>query len=64
MKRLLCIILVLCTSGCYKNGRDAQEPHQIVAEPANKWIHWQQEEPVDVTNERETSVKPCQNVNA
>lgn len=63
MKYLLVLAALLSLNSCYKNGRDAQEPHQIIAEPKNRWVHWQQEAPVDVSEDRETSVKPCQQVN-
>ncbi len=55
---ILCTLFVL--TSCYKNGRDAIESHQIIAEPGTRWIHWGQETPVDVTEERVDSVKPCE----
>ena len=57
-------IMVLCAlatlTSCNKNGRDALETHQIIAEPKTHWVHWQQEVPVDVTEEHVKLKKPRQ----
>ncbi len=56
---VLCMLLIV--TSCYRNGRDALESHQIIAEPSTRWVHWQQEEPVDVTKGRIIKhIKPCQ----
>jgi hypothetical protein len=61
MNRITMLCMFLMLSSCYHNGRDAQEAHQIIAEPSTHWVHWEQEPPVDVTKERETKpIKPCQ----
>lgn len=64
MKRIMILVMLFALNGCYKNGRDATEAHQIIAEPKTRWIHWQQEEPIDVTEERVVSAKPCQQIPA
>jgi hypothetical protein len=62
MKWLLVLCALATLTSCNKNGRDALETHQIIAEPKTRWIHWQQEEPVDVTEERVKSIRPCQKI--
>ena len=61
MNRIAVLCLLLMLASCYRNGRDALESHQIIAEPNTRWVHWEQEAPVDVTQDRLTKpIKPCQ----
>lgn len=61
MRRVNLLWMILILSGCHHNGRDALASHQIIAEPSNRWVHWEQEEPVDVTKPRTVEpIKPCQ----
>ncbi len=52
MKWMVVLCTLLTLTGCYRNGRDALETHQVIAEPTKRWIHWQDEEPIDVTKDR------------
>jgi hypothetical protein len=55
---MLCLFFIL--TNC-RNGRDALESHQVIAEPSQHWVHWSKEEKVDVTAEKQVkSIKPCQ----
>lgn len=45
---LPCSLLAACTG----SNTDALEPHQIVSAPKNRWVHWNEEVPVDVTEDK------------
>ena len=55
---MLCTLFML--TSCYRNGRDALESHQVIAEPKTLRVHWTQDPLIDVTEERCNSTKPCQ----
>ncbi|MDX2346831.1 MAG: hypothetical protein QNK11_08175 [Legionella sp.] len=56
---VLCMFFML--TSCFRNGRDALESHQIITEPCKRYIHWSEEEPVDVTAEKQVKhIKSCQ----
>ncbi len=55
---MLCAIFILTC--CHRNGRDAIESHQVLAEPNNRWVHWDRDPPINVTEERVNSKAPCQ----
>lgn len=54
---VLCALTML--QGCYKNERDALAKHQIIDLPCKRWVTWEQEAPVDVTEERVQSTRSC-----
>jgi hypothetical protein len=61
MKWIAMLSVFLMLTSCYRNGRDAIEAHQVIAEPSNRWVHWGQEDPINVTEDKKiTSLKPCQ----
>lgn len=65
MKRTMLLCTLIFLQSCVPVGRetDALSTHQIIAEPRPKWVHWGQEAPIDVSEERVISHKPCQNPN-
>ena len=62
MKWMLFLLSGFALTGCFNDNRDldALASHQIIAAPANRWVHWRDETPVDVSEEKVISHKPCQ----
>jgi len=42
----------LFLTACTGSNTDPLEPHQIVNAPENRWVHWSENAPVDVTQEK------------
>ena len=59
MKWIIMLLSGLALAGCFNDNRDALESHQIIAAPKNRWVHWGQENPVDVSEGEVISHKPC-----
>ena len=60
MKWMLVVFMGLVLLGCFNDSLDELSSHQIIAAPANHWVHWGQENPVDVTEKMDNSHKACQ----
>lgn len=52
MKWIVLLLPFSFLTACTGSNTDALEPHQIVAAPINKWVHWNEEVPVDVTEDK------------
>jgi hypothetical protein len=39
-------------TACTGSNTDPLEPHQIVTASGNRWVHWDENAPVDVTQEK------------
>ena len=46
-------------SACGLNHTDVLESHEIIASPANRWIHWHDTVPLDVTEAKIKTHHDC-----
>lgn len=60
MKRIVFLLSGLALTGCFNDSLDKLSTHQIIAAPENRWVHWGQENPVDVSDKEDRSHKACQ----
>jgi len=59
MKWIFFVLSGVALTGCFNDRLDELSTHQIIAAPANRWVHWGQQNPVDVSEEKVISHKPC-----
>ncbi len=59
MKKKILLMSCLLLSGCIGSNTDPLEPRQIIASPQNKWIHWDENPPVDVSQEEVQTGSIC-----
>lgn len=57
IKRLVLFLPIYILTGCTGSNTDSLEPHQIVSAPGNRWVHWNENAPVDVTQEKTIKTK-------
>ncbi len=54
-------IFLMCflVGACSRSNTDALEPHEIVNSPAHNWVRWDQDAPLDVTQEKVKTKQVC-----
>lgn len=60
MKWIVFLLSGCALTGCFNDSLDEISPHQIIAAPENRWVHWGQQNPVDVSDKDDNSYKACQ----
>jgi hypothetical protein len=53
------LLVTLGLTACSLNHTDTLEPHQIIASPEHRWVHWQDSAPVDMTHAKVKSHYDC-----
>lgn len=59
MKWIAVLSSAFILTACTGSNTDAIERHQIIASPENRWVHWGEEPPLDVTEAKVTSNHDC-----
>lgn len=54
---LSCVLFLL--TACNNHATDAVSYQEVIASPPNRWIHWGETQPVDVTQAIEKSNDIC-----
>ncbi len=54
------IVVCFLLNGCTRSNTDHIESHQIIsAPPAKQWVHWDEDAPIDVTQDKVKTKQVC-----
>lgn len=59
ISRITVLLSLALLTACIGNNTDSLEPHQIIESPKQRWTHWNEETPIDVTEEKIITNHTC-----